>query len=81
MFRQLKTTKAGLERTQIALCGLRPAGAGICCIARVEDESVQLRCTGALGFNRRYQRRLAGIGQESPANSPSMHRVLDSTFA
>jgi len=81
MFRQLKTTKDALKRTWIALCGLRLAGVGDCCIARVEGESVQLSCTGVLASNRRYQRQLAGIGQESPTTSPSMHRVLNSTFA
>jgi len=81
MFRQLEKTEAGFAWTQAALRGLCSAGVGDCRIARVEDESVQLRCAGALGFNRRYQRLLAGTGPDSPAHSPSMHRVSDSTRA
>ena len=81
MIRQLEKVRRGLERTRTALCGLRPAGVGYRCIARVEDESVQLRCTGAQDVFRRCQRLLAGTGPNSPANSPSMHRVFDSTPA
>ena len=81
MFIQLQTTEVGLKRRQATLCGLRFGGVGDCCIARVEDESVQLCCTGALDSNWRYQKQLAGSGLISPTDSPSVHSVLDSTLA
>lgn len=81
VLRQRMTGGVDSARMATVLDGRQPVLGEDCAFAPAGGVPVTLLGTDAQSIRKWYQRQLAGTGSENPANSPPLHRALDSTIA